>query len=130
MPEEIPEFGGSVTFDFDGNVTSAEVHAEVPGASGGDPLQYEHDFTPGHDAAPSDPGWMPDLHPAPELDILNAPVPEGWHRDSLGIQHPDIPGIDDVSPFDLRMRSDEPAHEEPDYGPGDYPEQQGDEYNA
>lgn len=114
--DEIPEFGGSATFDFDGNFRGAEVHVEIPGSSGGDPAQWE--FHPHEDPElppPPDLSFMP--HPEPAFDptdIMHAPVPDGWHRDNLGLMHPDL----DIEPqpepeFQLHM----PEHHEPDHHP-------------
>jgi hypothetical protein len=121
--DEIPEFGASATFGFDGHLQSAEVHVEVPGAAeGSDPLQYEHDFRPHHDDPATDPilpSWLPGQHHEdPPLNIFDLPPHAGWHRDALGIEHPDIPGVDHEPGFDLHMRHDEtepePHHETPD----------------
>jgi hypothetical protein len=121
--EEIPEFGGSATFDFGGHLQSVEVHAEVPGAAeGSDPLQYEHDFT-GHDddaGTALSPGWMPGQHADPPLNFMDLPAPPGWHRDALGIEHPDLPGDPGQHHAEhensLHMRVDEPEPEQPGNG--------------
>jgi hypothetical protein len=130
MSDEIPEFGASVTFGFDGSLQSAEVHAEVPGAAGGsDPLRYEHDFTPEHGDPAAGPGWMPHVGPdEPPLSIFDLPAREGWHRDQFGIEHPDLPGLDNVPAHEADPADSGPPAE--DYGPGDFPEHSGDEWLA
>jgi hypothetical protein len=50
---------------------------------------------------------MPGHHADPPLNITDLPAHPGWHRDSLGIEHPDLPGDGGEHQFSLHMREDE-----------------------
>lgn len=121
-PYHLPgaDVGASITFDSSGHPT--QLGFDVPGAAEGSD-QATIDLSHHQPDPPVDPGWMPNLHPDPPLDIMQLPPPEGFHWDP--ITHIPVPNA--VHDGGMPSWGDATAPAEPDQsGYGDYPEQSGD----